>query len=112
MSMYMLLCNYTDQAIRNMKEMPSRRAAAQEKAKKLGVEIKAAYLALGIYDFIIHIEARDEETVATRLRSSMDEAFTSVWAKADTLSVSLRRCAFALALDRLAEAIEARGLFP
>jgi len=64
MSMYMLLCNYTDQAIRNMKEMPSRRAAAQEKAKKLGVEIKAAYLALGIYDFIIHIEARDEETVA------------------------------------------------
>ena len=56
--------------------------------------------------------AWDEETVATRLRSSMDDAFTSVWAKADTLSVSLRRGAFALALDRLAEAIEARGLFP
>jgi uncharacterized protein with GYD domain len=64
MSMYMLLCNYTDQAIRNMKEMPSRRAAAQEKARKLGVEIKAAYLALGIYDFIIHLEAKDEEAVA------------------------------------------------
>ncbi len=56
--------------------------------------------------------AWDEETVATRLRSSMDEAFTAVWAKADTLSVSLRRGAFALALERLAEAIEARGLFP
>jgi glutamate dehydrogenase (NAD(P)+) len=56
--------------------------------------------------------AWDEETVATRLRSSMDEAFTSVWAKADMLSVSLRRGAFALALERLAEAIEARGLFP
>jgi glutamate dehydrogenase (NAD(P)+) len=56
--------------------------------------------------------AWDEETVATRLRKSMDEAFTTVWAKADTLSVSLRRGAFALALDRLAEAIEARGLFP
>jgi uncharacterized protein with GYD domain len=64
MSMYMLLCNYTDQAIRNMKEMPSRREAAREKAKKLGVEIKAAYLALGIYDFIIHLEAKDEEAVA------------------------------------------------
>jgi uncharacterized protein with GYD domain len=64
MSMYMLLCNYTDQAIRNMKEMPSRRAAAQEKAKKLGVEIKAAYLALGVYDFIIHLEAGNEEAVA------------------------------------------------
>ena len=56
--------------------------------------------------------AWDEETVATRLRSSMDDAFTAVWAKADTLSVSLRRGAFALALDRLTEAIEARGLFP
>jgi uncharacterized protein with GYD domain len=64
MSMYMLLCNYTDQAIRNMKEMPSRREAAREKAKKLGVEIKAAYLALGVYDLIIHLEAGDEEAVA------------------------------------------------
>jgi uncharacterized protein with GYD domain len=62
--MYMLLCNYTDQAIRNMKDMPSRREAAREKAKKLGVEIKAAYLALGVYDFIIHLEAKDEEAVA------------------------------------------------
>ena len=56
--------------------------------------------------------AWDEETVAARLRHSMDEAFTAVWAKADMLSVSLRRGAFALALDRLAEAIAARGLFP
>jgi glutamate dehydrogenase (NAD(P)+) len=56
--------------------------------------------------------AWDEETVATRLRRSMEDAFTAVWAKADTLSVSLRRGAFALALERLAEAIEARGLFP
>jgi uncharacterized protein with GYD domain len=64
MSMYMLLCNYTDQAVRNMKEMPNRRAAAQEKAKKLGVEIKAAYLALGVYDLVIHVEAADEPTVA------------------------------------------------
>jgi uncharacterized protein with GYD domain len=64
MSMYMLLCNFTDQAIRNMKEAPNRRAAAREKAKKLGVEIKAGYLALGVYDLIVHLEAPDEETVA------------------------------------------------
>jgi uncharacterized protein with GYD domain len=64
MSMYMLLCNFTDQAVRNMKEAPSRRAAAREVAKKLGVEIKAGYLALGAYDLIIHLEAGDEETVA------------------------------------------------
>jgi glutamate dehydrogenase (NAD(P)+) len=56
--------------------------------------------------------AWDEETVATRLRHGMDEAFTAVWAKADALDVSLRRAAFALALERVAEAIAARGLFP
>lgn len=56
--------------------------------------------------------AWDEETVATRLRASMDTAFSNVWAKADTLGVSLRRAAFALAVERVADAIAARGLFP
>jgi glutamate dehydrogenase (NAD(P)+) len=56
--------------------------------------------------------AWDEDMVATRLRTFMDDAFTAVWAKADTLQVSLRRAAFALAVDRVADAITARGLFP
>jgi uncharacterized protein with GYD domain len=47
-----------------MKEMPKRREAAREKAKKLGVEIKAAYLALGAHDLIIHVEAPNDETIA------------------------------------------------
>ena len=56
--------------------------------------------------------AWDEDTVATRLRGVMDAAFTSVWAKAEALDVSLRRAAFALAVERVAEAIPAPGLFP
>jgi len=56
--------------------------------------------------------AWDEETVATRLRATMETAFEAVWAKANNLDVSLRRAAFALALDRVAGAIAARGLFP
>ena len=56
--------------------------------------------------------AWEEELVATRLRTTMDEAFQSVWARAETLDVSMRRAAFALAVERLAEAISARGLFP
>jgi glutamate dehydrogenase/leucine dehydrogenase len=42
----------------------------------------------------------------------MDKSFTEVWAKADQLGVSLRRAAFSFGLERLAEAIDARGLFP
>ena len=56
--------------------------------------------------------AWDEDTVALRLRTFMDTAFTSVWAGADTMQVSLRRAAFALAVQRVADAISARGLFP
>jgi glutamate dehydrogenase (NAD(P)+) len=54
----------------------------------------------------------EEELVAERLRTRMEAAFTTVWTKADRLNVSLRRGAFAVALERVAEAIEARGLFP
>ena len=54
----------------------------------------------------------DEDTVAARLRHFMDTAFNSVWARSEALDVSLRRAAFALAVERVAEAISARGLFP
>ena len=56
--------------------------------------------------------AWDEEMVASRLRKVMEDAFTAVWAKAEALDVSLRRAAFALAIERVADAIAARGLFP
>ena len=45
MSTYMLLCNFTEQGVRTIKEMPQRRAAARELGKKFGVDIKAGYLA-------------------------------------------------------------------
>ena len=64
MPMYMLLCNFTEQGVRGIKDAPKRRAAAREVAKKFGVEIKASYLAMGVYDLIIHLEAKDEESLA------------------------------------------------
>ncbi|HUQ39294.1 MAG TPA: Glu/Leu/Phe/Val dehydrogenase [Acidimicrobiales bacterium] len=54
----------------------------------------------------------DEETVALRLRKVMEEAFENVWARAETLDVSMRRAAFAVAVQRVADAISSRGLFP
>ncbi|HUF33090.1 MAG TPA: Glu/Leu/Phe/Val dehydrogenase [Acidimicrobiales bacterium] len=56
--------------------------------------------------------AWDEQVVAERLRHRMDEAFRTVWVRADVLDVSLRRAALVVAVERVAEAIEARGLFP
>lgn len=54
----------------------------------------------------------DEETVANRLASVMDEAFEAVWKRMNALGVSMRRAAGALAVERVAEAFGARGLFP
>ena len=56
--------------------------------------------------------AWEEDLVATRLRKYMEDAFTAVWSKASTLDVDLRSAAYALAVERVAAAIEARGLFP
>ncbi|MBO0715539.1 MAG: glutamate dehydrogenase, partial [Acidimicrobiales bacterium] len=56
--------------------------------------------------------AWEGELVADRLRRVMDQAFDAVWAKATNLDVSLRRGAMALAVERVAEAITVRGLFP
>jgi glutamate dehydrogenase (NAD(P)+) len=56
--------------------------------------------------------AWEEDLTATRLASRMDRAVEDVLGAAERLGVSLRRAATALALERLAAAIEARGLFP
>jgi uncharacterized protein with GYD domain len=69
MSAYMLLCNFTDQGIRTIKEVPKRRAAVQELGKKLGVDIKAGYLAMGTYDLIIHVESASDDAMAKFLLS-------------------------------------------
>jgi len=56
--------------------------------------------------------AWEDDVVADRLRAKMERAFADVWGEADRLGVSLRRAAFALAVDRVAVALTARGLFP
>jgi uncharacterized protein with GYD domain len=64
MGTYVLLCNYTDQGIRAVKDSPKRRAAARDMGKTLGVEIKNSYLAMGTYDIILVAEAASDEALA------------------------------------------------
>ena len=54
----------------------------------------------------------DDDLVAERLRQRMDDAFTAVWARSQTLRVNMRSAAFVVAIERVAAALEARGLFP
>jgi glutamate dehydrogenase (NAD(P)+) len=50
--------------------------------------------------------------VRTRLEDVMQRAFDEVWSLAERRQVDLRTAAFMLAVQRVAQAIEARGIFP
>lgn len=54
----------------------------------------------------------EEDVVAQRLRRTMEDSFQAVWARSESLNVSLRRAAFVLATERVAAAIRLRGIFP
>jgi glutamate dehydrogenase (NAD(P)+) len=53
-----------------------------------------------------------DSLVAERLRERMEHAFTAVWTRADRLEVDMRAAAYVVAIERVAAAHEARGLFP
>jgi uncharacterized protein with GYD domain len=63
MATYIVLGNYTDQGIRNIKDAPKRTEAVKEMARKTGVTIKETFWTLGTYDFVSLIEAPNDETI-------------------------------------------------
>jgi len=64
MSKYILLMNWTDQGIKNVKESPNRLDAAREAAKKFGCEMHDFSMTIGPYDGLVHVEAPDDEALA------------------------------------------------
>ncbi len=85
MSTYIMLINYTDQGIRNIKDSPKRADAARELAKACGAEMKSLYLTMGGYDLVVTVEAPNDDAVAKfslavgsagNVRSTTLKAFT------------------------------------
>jgi len=64
MATYILLCSWTDQGIRSVKDSPKRLDAGRAAAKKLGCKIKDMYMTIGAHDLVLLVEAPDDETVA------------------------------------------------
>lgn len=67
MPTYIMLANYTDQGIRNIKESPKRLDAARDMVKQLGGEMKEFYLTLGPYDFVTVVDVPNDEVGAKLL---------------------------------------------
>ena len=64
MAQYIILMNWTDQGVRNVKDSPKRLDAARAVAKKLGMEMKEFYMTMGDYDMVSHLDAPNDEAVA------------------------------------------------
>ena len=85
MSIYIMLINYTEQGIRNVRGSPKRADAARFLAKSCGAELKDLYLTMGQYDLIAIVEADKDDAVARfalalssigNVRSTTLKAFT------------------------------------
>ncbi len=93
MASFVILGNYTEQGIKDMKSMPTRLQAAKDAISSAGGRMIFFYLTLGEYDFVTVIEVEDADTVARVLlgiaaqgsvRSKTLHAFTEEEAAAIT----------------------------
>jgi len=64
MARYIMLVNWTDQGIRNVKDSPKRLDAARDIAKGLGADVKEFYMTMGDHDMVVVVEAPTDEAVA------------------------------------------------
>jgi uncharacterized protein with GYD domain len=57
---YIVLANFTEQGIRNVKQTVQRADAARELASRFGVNMKTLHWTHGQYDIVTFCEAKDE----------------------------------------------------
>ncbi|KAB2850125.1 MAG: GYD domain-containing protein [Hyphomicrobiaceae bacterium] len=70
MASYVVLANFSDQGIKNVKQTVERADAFRHMAEKIGANVKNIYYTLGSRDIIAIVEAPDDET-ATALALSV-----------------------------------------
>jgi uncharacterized protein with GYD domain len=63
MAMYVVLANFTDQGVRNVKDSPKRAEAFKDLAKSSGATVKDLYWTLGQYDIVATVDAPDDMAI-------------------------------------------------
>lgn len=61
---YILLINWTDQGIKNVRDSPSRLDGAKKMLESMGGSFKEFYLTMGEYDMVAVCEAPDDAVFA------------------------------------------------
>ena len=68
MATFVVLLNFTDQGIRNVKDSPERLNAFRAMAEEMGISIKSVYYTVGNYDIVTVVEGPDEAVTAALLK--------------------------------------------
>ena len=68
MATFVVLLNFTDLGIRNVKDSPERLNAFRAMAEEMGVSIKSVYYTVGNYDIVTVVEGPDEAVTAALLK--------------------------------------------
>ena len=85
MAKFIVLANWTDQGIKNVRESAGRVDAAREMAKKLGCTMGDFYMTAGVADMVFMVDAPDDAAMATfslglaskgNIRTTTMKAFT------------------------------------
>jgi uncharacterized protein with GYD domain len=63
MAMYVVLANFTDQGVRNVKDSTKRAEAFKELAKSSGATVKDLYWTLGQYDIVATVDAPNDMAI-------------------------------------------------
>ena len=69
MPTYVVLANFTDQGIRNIKESPKREDAFRDLCEKLDARVKDVYRTMGRYDVVAIVEAPTDGAMSSILYS-------------------------------------------
>jgi uncharacterized protein with GYD domain len=64
MATYIMLCSFTDQGIRNVKDTTKRAEVVKDAAKRYGANMKDIFWTMGQYDIVVTVEAADDASMS------------------------------------------------
>jgi len=64
MAMYVMLINWTEQGVKEVKESPRRSQAFKQMAEGMGCTIHGVFFTMGRYDIAARLTAPDDETIS------------------------------------------------
>jgi uncharacterized protein with GYD domain len=92
MPTYISFVKWTDQGIKNVKDMPKRLDAFESAVRGAGGKLRDAYLVMGEYDLVVITEAPNDEVVArlslaTALQGNVRTVTSRAFAREETTRI-------------------------